>query len=358
MIKKYFTDVTSGRKKGTAAGLLAALLKVLSVPFRWAVRARALLYDTGILKTVKAGSAVISVGNLTTGGTGKTQIVKYLAEMFLQRGKNTAIICRSYSGRMKELWVSDGSKLLAGPEDAGDEPYMLARMLKGVMVGAARKRERLVSAGGAEVFILDDAFQYRRLKRDLDIVLLDATRDYDKIDYLPCGSFREGLESLKRAGVVILTKSNNVSGEKLNYLVQKSAAYNKDAEIIISEEHIRSFRSVKKGTVKITFDSEGSEGCVFTALGNPEAFVKSLESAGIKPVRNFFYPDHHKFTAGEIDEIAAYANCFITAKDEVKIEKELVRDFNTEIWVAEPEIILKNTDGAVVKWPKKLEPLF
>ena len=191
---------------------------LLSLPYGGAVRARNRLFDLGVLRQEKVGCPVVSVGNLTVGGTGKTPMVILLAGMLRDRGMRPAVLSRGYGGKSTSdvLVVSDGSQILAGPEEAGDEPVLIARRLKGIPVLAGAKRAltgRYARENfGVDVMVLDDGFQHRWIHRDLDIVLLDSRQPLGNGLLLPRGPLREPPSALERAGVVVFTRSEDSTG--------------------------------------------------------------------------------------------------------------------------------------------------
>ena len=181
--ERYFRALVEGGRKGKPDRLLLAFLTLLSVPYGFVLSLRAWAYRRGILPSHVLGRPVISVGNLTVGGTGKTPAVAMLAKYFISRGKRVAVLSRGYGGTLRETAVvSDGERLFHSPAEAGDEPYLLASTVHGLMVvvgvnrwqGGRLALERLAP----DLFILDDGFQHLRLKRDLDILLLDSSRPF------------------------------------------------------------------------------------------------------------------------------------------------------------------------------------
>ncbi len=197
----------------------AALLGALSRAYGLAVSLRAARYARGRARAGSPACRVISVGNLTVGGTGKTPMTLYLAELAQRLGVRVAVVSRGYRGRAERRGavVSDGGRILLGPEEAGDEAFMMAAALPGVPVIVGRDRCRAamtaVDRFGSRVVVLDDGFQHLRLRRDLDIVLLDARRPLGNGRLLPRGPLREQPSALKRAGAVVLTRSGSRPGK-------------------------------------------------------------------------------------------------------------------------------------------------
>lgn len=272
-----------------------------------------------------ASIPVVSVGNLTVGGTGKTPLVGWIAERYQQAGLTPAIVSRGYGGRAGAgpIVVSQGEQPLIGAEVAGDEPFLLATRLPGVrvVVGSARLAgvER-AAALGARVAILDDGFQHQQLARELDIVLIDGSQPFGNGYLLPAGPLREPPESLSRAGIVIVTRSPKGVAPELERRLRRHAP---DA-LLMSADH----RTVG------TFDAQGRSVpmperlLAFCGIGNPERFRRDLESGGTQLVEFLPYRDHHRFTLPELASLArraerANARLVTTEKDLARIGPKL-----------------------------------
>jgi len=201
---------------------LHVFFSLLSLPYGGAVRARNRLFDSGFLEQQRIGCPVISVGNLTVGGTGKTPMVILLAGMLKDRGLRPAVLSRGYGGKNRAdvLVVSDGMRVLAGPDEAGDEPVLIARRLGDVPVLAGPKRvitgRHALEHFSVDAILLDDGFQHRYLHRDLDIVLLDSRQPLGNGFLLPRGPLREPPSALARAGVIAFTRSKGGDAEPID----------------------------------------------------------------------------------------------------------------------------------------------
>jgi tetraacyldisaccharide 4'-kinase len=252
-------------------------MNLLSSLFGAGVAARNALYDRGVLKPQRLAGPVISVGNLSIGGSGKTPFVLVLGELLKQRGVEFDILSRGYGRRSKGVRVVDPSGTTS---DFGDEPLLLARRLNvPVVVGEDRFAAGLAAeqAFGPQLHLLDDGFQHRSLARDLDIVLITADDTGDRL--LPAGRLREPLSSLKRADAVVLSggatsDSLPVSGKQL--------------------------WRVKRG-IQPTVVPENP--VVFCGIARPQNFLTQLRTAGIDPVAEAFYRDHHAYTARDIGDL-------------------------------------------------------
>ncbi|OPY04224.1 MAG: Tetraacyldisaccharide 4'-kinase [Syntrophaceae bacterium PtaB.Bin038] len=277
---------------------------LLSLPYGAAVRARNRLFDLGALPQRDVGCPVVSVGNLTAGGTGKTPMAIRTAGMLRDRGMRPAVLSRGYGGRSTApvLVVSDGRQLLAGPDEAGDEPVLIARRLPGVPVLAGPKRavtgryarEHL----GADVLVLDDGFQHRWIRRDLDIVLLDSRRPLGNGHLLPRGPLREPPASLERAGVVVLTRSGergDAPGGALAGLL---------AGRPVLRARIRPTKLVAAdGTEMPLPHLAGRRVFAFAGIARPESFRRTLEGLGACLAGFRALPDHHRYTAEDVRQI-------------------------------------------------------
>ncbi|MBN2397222.1 MAG: tetraacyldisaccharide 4'-kinase [Deltaproteobacteria bacterium] len=277
--------------------LLASLL------YRSGVTLRNVLYDTGIVRVLRMPCPVISVGNIVVGGTGKTPTVIMLADMLNDRGWKPAVLSRGYGGRRKRgsdaAVVSDGRTVLMDPAEAGDEPVLIAQRLPAIPVIIAGDRSRAgrlaVERFGSDVLILDDGFQHRRMARDIDIVLLDGERPFGNGFLLPRGGMREPHGALRRADALILT-----SGEE---------ADTAPLETIPSIPVFRGRRrpvDLVRGRKNEGFplaDLMEKRVCAFAGIANPDGFRRMLESLCGEIASFLPFPDHHVYTAGDVENI-------------------------------------------------------
>lgn len=294
------------------------ILPPLSALYSAVTRTRLSLYQRGTFRTTKLDRPVISVGNMTVGGTGKTPLVEWVSKTIAGAGKRVCILTRGY-GRQhpeRQVIVSDGQAILATPADAGDEPYLLATNLPGlaaVICSADR-----ISAGrdaievfGTECFVLDDGFQHLRLARDLNIVTVDATNPWGGGQLLPHGRLREPLAGLSRADCVVLTRCDQV-----NDLAPLRAQIS---------DLIRG-RPVFESTMKPRRSPLASGPvAAFCAVGNPASFFRQLRNSGYELVVEKAFRDHHTYTQKDIDDLtltarqAGATTLITTAKDAVKL---------------------------------------
>ena len=340
------------------------------------------LYDKGVLQSHALGARTISVGNITAGGTGKTTLVGLIAEILAERAEKVCILTRGYGRKnpAERVVVSDGEKVLSDAASGGDEPVELARKLSGKAVVIA-DADRVSAAKwakenfGITVFVLDDGFQHRRAKRDLDIVCIDATNPFGGGKVLPAGRLREPLENLGRADVVVITRAD--LADDIEDLRSRISELNPDAAIFRSENRISRVRTLEEfhaglhiGSNKLPgeagWDKLRAEGdpdnvdeeirlMAFCALGNPDGFFRQLEVEFDKESREEFdcgilkkFPDHHIYTQTDIELLEKQAkecrmDAFLTtAKDAVKL-KEL--KFETPCYVVEIEPVISDADA-------------
>ena len=299
-------------------------------------RLRNFLYDRKILSSVSATTFTISIGNLTWGGTGKTSLILALAHNLIANGFLVAILSRGYRRKTTgPLVVSEGSGLLCTWEQSGDEAYMLATSLPRAIVAVAEDRPaglRLVETLSPDVILLDDAFQHRKVNRDLDLVLVDASEDITQLKMIPFGKLREEPGSLKRADAVVLTHSIEPNSQTTTWI----------------SDNID--RPVFHGNYVTTGDSLVYKKKIgaFCAIGAPHHFYRLLEREGAELVITKSFRDHHVFTKQEISDFRARAKelgaqfIITTTKDLVRINPEWLDDFikvlNVKLHIAEESI--------------------
>ena len=300
------------------------LLAPPSVLYRGAVGLRNSLFDSGAFHAERLPVPVVSVGNITAGGTGKTPLVAAIAKALAARGRKIAILTRGYGGSGRFLVLRDGSN--AGPEEAGDEPILLARQVAGVpiVVGADRRRTgRIAVELGAEALLLDDGFQHRWLWRDLDIVVIDACDPFGHYRLLPSGRLREPLTALGRADVFVVTRSH--PHDPLQTLCEVIRQYNPNAALFRAFHRPVSFVPLAGGE-EVPLEALRGEACgAFCGIGNPEAFRSDLQLLGVRMVLFEPFRDHHAYNANELVRLSRLAreagagHLITTEKDAVRI---------------------------------------
>jgi tetraacyldisaccharide 4'-kinase len=273
---------------------LQALLWPLTLPYGAATHLRARSYRTGLLRQRRLDGVVISVGNLTTGGTGKTPMVLWLAQHLLAEGKSTGILTRGYRGETDAAGAtSDEVRLLKAR--LGD------RVQFGI--GADRfARGRELAKRGVDWFVLDDGFQHLQLARDADIVLIDATNPFGGGHLLPAGRLRESRSALARADIVVITRSDHAPA------IESMIRHESDAPIFYAAPHLESVRRFHG-----EYPGDESTEChsrklfAFSGIGNPAIFLVDLREWGLDPLGYKIFPDHHRYTPQDMKAIAAEA---------------------------------------------------
>ena len=306
------------------------LLKILSLIYGSVIFIRNKMYDLNILKSRKAENVeVICIGNVVAGGTGKTPAVQYFVKKYLNEGKKVGILSRGYKGKRKEdlLLVRNNKEILATSAESGDEAYLHALNLK-VPVAVSKDRYKgavyLRDVCKVDIIIMDDGFQHRKLKKDRNIILIDATNPFGGNDYLPKGRLRESLKSLKRADELIITKSNYVNSESLEKIKQRLSKYEKKISVAtFSEENFYNMNGEEK-ELSIVKDKKI---LIFSSIANPKIFyetVKRLEPSQIEEIK---FEDHHLYKLEEIKNISEKGkDCdyiVTTEKDIVKINEKI-----------------------------------
>jgi tetraacyldisaccharide 4'-kinase len=325
------------------------VLPPLSLLYGAVTRTRLSLYRRGTFVTTKLDRPVVSVGNITTGGTGKTPLVEWVAKTLAGKGKKVCILTRGYGRKDPhvQVIVSDGYGVLASPMEAGDEPYLLATNLSGLaaVISSADRiaaGKEAINDFGSDCFVLDDGFQHLRLARDLNIVTIDATNPWGGGSLLPYGRLRESREGLSRADCVVITRCDQV--RSLDALRSEIVKFTGNRPIFHSHMRTSRVSSLKNGPSAL---SSPARLAAFCAIGNPSAFFEDLRRSGYELVLQKSFPDHHVFSQEEIDSLIesakkAGANSLITtAKDAVKLR---TMSFSIPCYVLEIEIAIENQE--------------
>jgi tetraacyldisaccharide 4'-kinase len=317
-LEQFAIDVILERRRGVRARLLRSLLYVLSFVYERLVQFRLFLYRHRVLREHALGCLVISIGNLTVGGTGKTPIVEKFARALRAGGRRVAILSRGYKSiprRAPRKWwqrfgrrmadpprvVSDGKTLLLDSITAGDEPYMLANNLKDVIVLVDKDRVKsglyAIKELKADTLLLDDGLQYLHLKHRLDIVLIDRQAPFGNEYLLPRGTLREPPRNLRRASYIFITKS---TGESNDGLVSRIRRYNRTAEIIECAHRPLHLQNVMTGEQlpleRLANTFVGS----LCGIAAPESFEDGLRKLGAILELSKRYTDHHRYSEAEL----------------------------------------------------------
>lgn len=343
------------------------MLSPLSLIYKSIIEARNLLYRKNIFKTHSLGAPTISIGNITVGGTGKTPLVAFIAEILIEQGETVCILTRGYGreNKRERVLVSDGKKILADVKKSGDEPFELANKLFGKTIIVA-DADRAAAGNwarkkfGVTAFVLDDAFQHRRVKRDLDLVCVDATNPFGNEKVLPSGILRESLSNLKRADAVVITRANLTDENQISSLKSQINLFT-NCPIFLSENKIsnlislkdflagsnkmRDFEVLKQSTDNSYEEKYNDKFLAFCALGNPENFFAQLRQEKFTLTATEAFPDHHFYTQKDIDKLEQKAERFgaeillTTGKDAVKLKN---LNFSLKCFVVEIKTVFKD----------------
>lgn len=327
------------------------LLTPLSALYGAMTRTRLSLYRRGLLATHQVGVPVISVGNITTGGTGKTPFVSWLARRLGADGHRVCILTRGYgrADSTKQVLVSDGETLFADAINGGDEARLLAEELVG-LAAVISNADRISAASWAiehlksDVFILDDAFQHLAISRDLNIVTVDSTNPFGGRQLLPRGRLREPLKGLSRADAIVLTRANFASD--IEELREEAVRLSRGRPVFISQNRTtrvtQLINDLNANDAQAHQELPSQSVLAFCALGNPESFFAHVAEDGHVVVRTESFRDHHVYSQSDVDELSRKAHksgarsMVTTAKDAVKL-REL--RFSIPCYVIEIELI-------------------
>lgn len=355
----YWSDIVEGTRRGTAAACIRAALLPASLAYRAAVSARNAAYGRGILPVARLPRPVVSVGNLVVGGTGKTPLVALLARGLRARGLSAAVLSRGYGaspgGPPFPRLVSDGSRVLLSPREAGDEAFMLARALEGtpVAIDPDRSRAGAMIAGRfpADLFILDDGFQHRRIARDADILLLDAARPLDNGRLLPAGRLREPASAARRAGAIVLTRFPRAGAPEA---LAEAGRLNPGARLFTATHEPSRLVELPSGAVRDPLSLRGRTVAAFCGIAAPGDFARTLTRLGARVALLRPYPDHHPYAAAELDRFvrsaaAAGAEAVVTtSKDAVRIPEGLTVPL--PLHALEIEMRIGGGDEKLLQW--------
>ena len=317
-LRLYLFEVITDQKQGALAGALKGVLRVLSAGYALAVRAWRAVYAYQLLPVRGLGKPVISVGNITWGGVGKTPFVEWLIKHFLEIGLRPAILTRGYMPR------SEGEVSSAG----SDEVLMLREKFPAVPVAPGRDRrssaQRVLSQHPVDAFILDDGFQQLAIKKDLNIVVIDAANPFGNRFLLPRGPLREPLSSLRRADVFVLTKTDQAAGP-LAPLEAQLQSWNRAAVLVETVHRPVSFSVLANRAGGMTLaDIQGCPVFLLSGIGDPGSFAKSVAGLGAVIRDREFFADHYCFSSRDVESIARRCReknirvIIMTAKDAVK----------------------------------------
>lgn len=342
----FFRDIVSGRRRGLVASAIRLLLRGAETPYRWEVQRRNRRFDRIPSSMTHVNVPVVSVGNLTLGGTGKTPFVAWLAQWFREQGNRPVIVSRGYG---------------SGSENVNDEALELAQRLPNVP--HVQNPDRVLAAQsaieqhGCDVIILDDGFQHRRLGRDVDLVLIDALEPFGFEHVFPRGTLREPLENLKRADVVALSRSMAVDDSVREEIRSRARQLAPDAVWIEIDQ--KPTQLINSSTTNQPIGSlTNMPVAAFCGIGNPEAFRSTLRRCGYELVDFRAFPDHHLYSPSDLESLTAWAKqaqadaIVCTQKDLVKLPHDRLGDI--PVWALQIETELLQGHKELVQ---QLRPL-
>ncbi len=296
-----------------------------------------------LTKSTKLYKPVISIGNITWGGSGKTPMTIEVAEYILSLGKMPVILSRGYARKnssRRNVVVRDTNKILADISVSGDEPYMMAQLVKcPIIVGADRIRSvSFAKQFNPDVFILDDGFQHWKLQRDLDIVCVNSLNPFGNGMTIPSGILRERKSALKRAKLVALTNCNLVNEDKLNSVKKEIVRITRELPIETSCKNYEIVNMSDNSKIEDIEDFRRNDRFVaVSAIGSPDNFINTVSGLGLKIKEEIIFSDHHKYVTKNISDVinnlAGNEVIITTAKDAVKISEVTNKEMQKKIYV-------------------------
>lgn len=331
MIKETIRKIHYNHELTPKENILKILLFLLSIPYSMAVMVRNIAYEAGILKAKIFKQYVISVGNLTTGGVGKTPITAEIAKTLRLKGMNVAILSRGYGGELSNKntnVISDGEKIYYDSKQAGDEPYWLAKNTNGSRIITGKNRCKSAKFASenfdVDVFILDDGYQHLQMQRDLDILVIDYLNKFGNEQILPLGPLREPLSEIRRADkIIVVNKKPHIDQEVKDcrayarYLADKY-----DKQVFVCNMRNAGIFSVMKNE-KLPYESKIY---AFAGIGQPESFFEYLNSSGYNVLGQRVFADHYNYREYDFIKLVATSReigataIVTTEKDAVKIQ--------------------------------------
>ena len=344
-LEQYFLELMDGRRRRWYDRAMRGVLFIASRFYRMGAQFRLWMYDKRVIRPHALGCLVVSIGNLSCGGTGKTPVVEVFARSLSSQGRKVAILSRGYRSKKRSMWskmmqmfrsqkievppkvVSDGKNLLLNSEYAGDEPYMLASNLRDVAVLVDKDRVKsgiyAIDHFNTDVIILDDGFQYLMLRPHINIVLVDSTEPFGNGHVLPRGTLREPIKNIRRADYIFLTKSDG--SHKMEHLKRFIRRHTRRAEIIEcchKPQHlVKLFTSGEREPLE---KLKGLRVAALSAIAKPESFEGFLKQLGAELILSDHYADHHRYTQQELIDFVNQAKA-AGAEMIVTTEKDAVR---------------------------------
>jgi tetraacyldisaccharide 4'-kinase len=342
----YWRELADGRRNGLADKIGLSCLTPLAWAYSFVLRLRAALYQSGIFKSRNLPRPVVSIGNITVGGTGKTPVTSYISRYLIKQGLRVAVLSRGYGGTLEGQTsvVSDGLTIMLSAVECGDEPYLLASTVPGLMVviGTDRYAAGMLAMQqlAPDIFLLDDGFQHLRLHRDLDILLQDFSRPFGNGLTLPAGILREPAAAARRADLVLFTRAPSGATPPVDTgSIPASTSSHTIVDLLPLD-----------GTTAVKFSHcLGKRIVAFAGIADPESFFAGLRTEGLNLVHSISFPDHVVYNNERYKEIAeamrtSGAELLVTTeKDGVKL-KGLSKDYAERTLLARLELTIDNPE--------------
>ncbi|HEV2473555.1 MAG TPA: tetraacyldisaccharide 4'-kinase [Chthonomonadales bacterium] len=329
--ENYLVSVIHGRR-GPAAAVLRAALSAPALAYAAGLELYLALYRVGIKNRLRLPCPVVSIGNLCSGGVGKTPTTIALCGRLVERGLRPAVLSRGYRGKLERSCgvVSDGARLLLTPASAGDEPFLLAESLPGVPVLVGKDRRRTGALAWErfqpDVILLDDGMQYWQLHRDLDIVLLNAENPLDNGWVLPRGLLREPPFHLGRAGAIVLTNTRAMNRSALQSTQVGIQRLAPKAPLFLADYRATGLTGIGAASHKPVGWLAGKRVALVSGIGNPTSFERMITEQGAQIAFRAHFPDHHRMPGAELEQAVVSGATsgaemvICTAKDAVKLK--------------------------------------
>jgi tetraacyldisaccharide 4'-kinase len=353
MLEGFWFNCVSRKKRKFGETLFYMLLRVMSIFYYAGLLIKKSFYFIKIIKPKKFNSKIICAGNMTVGGTGKTPFIEELAKRLIREEKNVLIVCKGYRREKTKAVdvVSDGAQILLKQKNAGDEAYMLARAVPKAKVIVADNKLKGIAAG-IEAFkpdyvLLDDGFQKRGDIADaMHVVLVDSINPAGFNRLFPAGMLREPFSGIKNADAVLLTNVNLVAPEKIEKLKEAILKFNRNLKIFESEHQPKLLYNISTGEKFDTSFLNDKKAIVFSSIGNPLGFERTLKNMGLHILVGLRFKDHHRLYKREMEAVmrlyeATKAQMIVTTeKDEVKLIRKHITD--NRIFALKIGLFIKN----------------
>ena len=326
--------------------LLSCILLPLSIIYGAATYIRNVLFDRNLLKQHQFNLPVLSIGNITVGGTGKTPFTCFMADLLKELGYKPGIVSRGYGRKSKGvLIVHNGTSVCSNVAESGDEPYMIGKILRDTPIIVSEEKyhgiEEMIKNFDVNFIILDDAFQHRKVKRDLDIVLMNSQEPKSHYHLLPLGRLRESLSGLRRADIIIHTKHNGHTQPHMSDRVKK---YSTAPQLVsMNEFKILQYKNNEYISVNI---SELNNVVAFCGIARPESFTSILDDLGLEVSDLHSFNDHQEYNTKILDRLQTSLE-MCQSKSILTTEKDLVKL---------PDLFLKNVNIYILKVSMELTP--